>query len=141
MVLTRRSIPRIFAPVLDRWCAKWFVVGALTLSLGAHWFLLQSVAWASMIVRYSQEESLSAAVSKTFDGEHLCKLCKLVREGKKAEKPIEIVKVDADKKMVSEAAIFIPLPPSSFSLNPEATEAAQLRSHSPPLPPPRGQFA
>lgn len=130
----------MFAPVL-RWCARWFVVAALTLSLGAHWFVLQSVAWATMIVRYSQDDSLPAAVSKTFDGEHPCKLCKFVREGKQAEKPIDVVKIEVDKKFISEAAIFIPLPPSDFYLVAVSTDAAHARSHSPPLPPPRGNFA
>jgi hypothetical protein len=133
-------IARMFRPVV-RWCARWFVVGALTFSLGAHWFVLQSFAWATMLVRYSQDTSLSAAVNKTFDGEHPCRLCNFVREGKKAEKPIDLAKVEADKKFSSEAAFSIPLPPSDFTLIEGSNEFSQARFQSPPLPPPRGIFA
>ena len=131
----------MFAPVLVRWCARWFVVGALTLSLGAHWLVLQSFAWATMIVPYAQDDSFSGAVTKTFDGEHPCKLCRFVREGKKAEKPLDVVKVEVEKKFASEVSVTIPLPPANFSLLPESTQFARVRSHSPPLPPPRSNFA
>ena len=62
------------------------VVLTLTLSLGAHWVLLQSVAWMGMVVHYSQNATVTEALSKTFDGQHPCKLCKFVKEGKQSEK-------------------------------------------------------
>jgi hypothetical protein len=61
------------------------VVIALVLSTGGHWALLQVCAWTGMVVSYSQTESFTAALQKTFSGEHPCKLCKVVKEGRKAE--------------------------------------------------------
>ena len=54
-------------------------------SIGAHWALLQTVAWTGMIISYSQDATLAEAISMTFDGEHPCKMCKVVKEGRKAE--------------------------------------------------------
>jgi hypothetical protein len=64
---------------------RWLVVIALVLSTGGHWALLQVCAWAGMVVSYSQTDSLADALVKTFDGDHPCKLCKVVKEGRKAE--------------------------------------------------------
>ena len=65
--------------------AKLLVVLALMVSIGAHWALLQTVAWTGMIISYSQDATLAEAISMTFDGEHPCKMCKVVKEGRKAE--------------------------------------------------------
>ena len=42
----------------------WLVVGTLFLAIGGHWALLQTVAWASMIVDYSRTAALTVAVEK-----------------------------------------------------------------------------
>jgi len=81
--------------VLNR-LQQWVVVLALVLSIGGHWAFLQSVAWVGMAVTYSKDASLSQALEKTFDGHHLCKLCKAVRAGQKAENSNEI-KVEVKK--------------------------------------------
>jgi len=62
---------------------------ALASSIGLHWTVLQVVAWAGMIVSYSQEAPLGEAVVKTFDGEHPCNLCKQIAKGKQSEKKSE----------------------------------------------------
>ena len=64
---------------------KILVALALAFSLGAHWSLLQVVAWVNMTVYYAQDASIGEALEKTFDGKHACKLCKLVDEGKQQE--------------------------------------------------------
>jgi hypothetical protein len=66
--------------------SKVLVVAGLTISLGLPTVLLQSVAWVSMIVTFSQTSSLREAVAKTFDGEHPCNICKLVTKAQKSEK-------------------------------------------------------
>ena len=58
----------------------------LSFSIGVQWPLLQSLAWLNMLVTFSASEGVAQAIVKTFDGKHPCKLCKLVREGKEAEK-------------------------------------------------------
>ena len=69
--------------------AKGFVVTALVCVLGGHWAVLQVAAWTGMAISYSQNDSLSSALSKTFDGKHPCQLCLLVKKGKSAEKNAE----------------------------------------------------
>jgi hypothetical protein len=59
---------------------------AVLFATGSQWVVLQSVAWASMFVRYAQVEDLGTALEQTFDGQHPCKLCHRVQQGQRAEK-------------------------------------------------------
>lgn len=61
--------------------ARLVVVGAICLSLGMHWALLQGVAWAGMLISFASEGTVMEAVQKTFNGQHGCALCKKVKEG------------------------------------------------------------
>jgi len=63
-----------------------FLIIALSLSIGAHWAALQSVAWASMLIEYSQHASVAKAITQTFDGQHPCTLCKQILAGQRAPK-------------------------------------------------------
>jgi hypothetical protein len=56
------------------------------LGMGAHWAILQSVAWTEMVITYSRHASLREALEKTFDGKHPCKLCRMVKAGRKSER-------------------------------------------------------
>jgi hypothetical protein len=58
----------------------------LVLTLGLHWAVLQTVAWTGMIVAYSAEAGLREGVSRTFDGQHPCPLCKAIQKGRAEEK-------------------------------------------------------
>lgn len=66
--------------------AKSLLVVALVLSLGMHWAVLQSVAWVAMLADYSHDASFTEAWSKTFDGQHPCKLCTSIQKGRAEEK-------------------------------------------------------
>ena len=66
--------------------ARLLVVGAICLSLGLHWALLQGVAWAGMLVSFASEGTVIEAVQKTFDGQHGCPLCKKVKEAQSNRK-------------------------------------------------------
>jgi len=62
--------------------ARFLLVCSLMVSIGAQWALLQGVAWVGMAVTYSvQDGSVTEGLSKTFDGEHPCPLCKVVKKG------------------------------------------------------------
>src|SRR6478609_8121965 len=113
---------------------KCLVVLALVLSIGGHWAFLQSVAWVGMAVTYSKDASLSQALEKTFDGKHLCKLCKIVRAGKKAEDSRES-KIDLKKFDISASAnsSFIVESPSAI---PQLPCGLVLQRADPPLLPP-----
>ncbi len=53
--------------------------------LGGHWTMFQSLAWMSMLARYSREGPLSIAFVKTFDGRHPCSLCLRIQEHREQE--------------------------------------------------------
>lgn len=117
---------------------KAIAVVVLTLSLGLHWALLQSVAWVGMVVSYSQQDSLSTALEKTFDGRHACKLCRVVEAGRSAEKApaveIKLPKFEACAAVeltVARADCLVALLPAG------ETSVMLSRTHTPILPPPR----
>lgn len=118
--------------------SKWLVVLTLILTLGAHWVFLQSVAWLGMVVAYSQDASFSQAVSKTFDGQHPCCLCKFVRQGKAAEKKQESQKPDTklDPSLPS-ARGFVASPPNFVLTFSRFVDASASHGEAPPVPPPR----
>lgn len=58
----------------------------LSLSLGVHWSLVQGVAWVTMFAGHVRTASVPEALARTFDGEHPCRICHVVREGRSAEK-------------------------------------------------------
>ena len=56
---------------------------------GGHWVALQSIAWGRMLAHFSQQDSLGAAIAKTFSGKYPCSLCLKVRDGAQQEKQHE----------------------------------------------------
>ena len=113
------------------------VVFTLTLSLGAHWMFLQSIAWVGMVVNYSQHDPLIEALSKTFDGKHPCQLCKLVQNGKAQEKQQEKQKPTTkfDQFLTAGQAILL-RPPKLERLALTVSSSSRARCESPPTPPP-----
>lgn len=88
-----------------------------------------------MAVSFSQNDSLIVALTKTFDGKHPCKFCKIVSEGKKSESKSE-VQLDLKKQdffaLNSVEFYFAPL-----KQNPSISIPLLLsRTQAPPTPPP-----
>jgi len=114
---------------------------ALASSIGLHWSFLQAVAWAGMIVSYSQEAPLGEAVAKTFDGQHPCTLCKQIAKGKQSEKKsdykFELKKLEFPYTPFA----FIFRSPSSFQEMCAGDDEADLLTHAPAIPPPRSFLA
>ena len=111
---------------------------ALVFSIGAHWLVLQSVAWVGMVVSYSQEASVTEAFSKTFDGEHPCRLCEFVKEGRNAEgKQQKAQKLEVKKDFFCQIERLALFPPRDFSLARAFSCAALSRPFLPASPPPR----
>lgn len=110
---------------------------ALLGATGGHWTVLQTIAWADMLTKNLQTESVGAAIAKTFDGEHPCKMCKQISAGKKAEKqadlPLQIKKLE----FVSIRPTWLILAPQVFEVLPEAAFHFESISHRPSVPPPR----
>lgn len=55
-------------------------VGSLLCATGVHWAALQSLAWARMAALNAREAPLGEALARTFDGRHLCDLCKTIQK-------------------------------------------------------------
>ena len=117
---------------------KFFVVAALVLTTGAHWAALQTVAWTTMLAaNLSSRQSLAEAVSETFDGKHLCPLCKAIAAAKKSEKKSEAVSTSLKMEYPPVAEKILLFPPAQFESLPQKNFFADLLSSPPPLPPPR----
>jgi len=114
---------------------------ALASSIGLHWAFLQAVAWAGMIVTYSQDAPLSEAVAKTFDGRHPCELCKKIATSKQSEKKSESKFELSKLEFPYVRSEFVFLAPSSFREIRPVNNRADFLTHSPPVPPPRASFA
>ena len=116
---------------------KVIAVVALVASLGLHWTLLQSVAWVSMLVRYSQHDSIAEAVTKTFDGKHPCALCQVVSNGKKSEQKEERQFSIRKIEIFYEAPLQLVLVAPSPVPVPRTIEVFVGCTREPPTPPPR----
>jgi hypothetical protein len=115
-------------------------VSVLVLFLGLHWALLQAVAWTGMLINYSRDASLTEAVTQTFDGEHPCKLCNAIKQGRAEEKKQE----QRQPKSVSKLDVGLVWQAAPFIFESERERIAGLdslafsRSDGPPKPRPRG---
>src|ERR1700723_2091760 len=69
--------------------SRWLLIAALFLAIGGHWAVLQTVAWATMIVDYSRSGALTEAVQKTFDGKHPCQICTEIQKSRQSDKKQE----------------------------------------------------
>ncbi len=122
---------------------QWITIGVLCLGLGLHWAALQTVAWTSMVIARAPQVGLTEAVSTTFDGQHPCRLCLVVREGRAADRPspespvpatgitakLDLAPASTPFELVTDATA---LPPAAIALS-----ARPSRSDPPPRPPPR----
>jgi hypothetical protein len=119
---------------------RFTTVLVLVLSLGLHWALLQTVAWTGMIISYSRDASFSEAVSKTFDGEHPCPMCKVIKKARAEEKDQQQKQqVKPGSKM--DLGLVWQCTPFHFSSEREKISSpntdASIRSYEPPKPRPR----
>lgn len=115
---------------------QFLLVSFLALWVGGNWIFLQSCAWVSMTVSFSQQASVSQAIRWTFDGQHPCQLCKIVKEGRKSETKSPGLLVSLKVEFISQPGtipIWGPSQPLSFAPPPSAIS---LTAEPPPLPPP-----
>lgn len=110
----------------------------LIFSLGAHWAVLQSVAWMSMFAAYSRTASYGEAVRLTFDGQHPCVLCSFVISGKQADdtRPEQQVKAPTFDLFLETPPRIVTLTADRLPVRPFPGEW-KVRTERPSLPPPR----
>ena len=119
---------------------KFLLVLALVFSTGAHWAALQTVAWTTMLADNLRHDSIADAVSKTFDGEHPCPLCRAIAAAKKAEKKSAAISSALKMEFPPAADNLNLFPPARFELMPQQNSLADSLALQPPVPPPRGLF-
>ncbi len=120
-------------------CVVKLAAFALVLNLGLHWFVLQTIAWGSMLVTYSQTASLSEAVEMTFNGENPCAICKVVQKGNAEQQKEQKSQLNSISGLelgtIWNSNVFIfegtPLQP------PAVTPLYHSRSDAPPKPRPK----
>ena len=113
------------------------MIVALVASVGGHWVVLQSVAWTNMLAENLHEGSVTEAFEKTFDGQHPCRLCKAIKEGKTCEKKSELPAPLKKIEFVSAQTVFVFNPPQDFQLIAATRFFLLAFSSRPPVPPPR----
>lgn len=132
----RRPASRAFVQNLIRTLTALLLV----LTLGLQWTLLQTVAWTGMIFAYSRDNSIRQALSMTFDGQHPCCLCKVIKQGRAAEKQQEN---EAPLNKLTPAMLWQP-PFFCFDSDRElifsVDEFFPPRAYAPPKPRPRADF-
>jgi len=147
----RQGVPDGFKPMAMSGASLIFrrlLRGIACVLMGAVFFLiaggplavLQLVAWTTMLHDFSRTGSLSDAVGKTFDGEHLCPLCKKIAKVRASEE-----KSPSTAKPEKKAEVFVVLssaeiPPPTCRLRDYGATPFILmpeRLEEPPVPVPR----
>ncbi len=123
--------------------ARLVVVGAICLSLGMHWALLQGIAWTGMLISFAGEGTVIEAVQKTFDGQHGCALCKKVKQGRDSNRELPQQSGDSLQKinavLVEVTTLVAPAAETiSFAM---LREMMVKRNEMPETPPPRRGLA
>ena len=113
------------------------LIVALLCATGSHWFMLQSVAWATMLAENARTDSFQTALEKTFDGRHPCPLCRQIAQGRQSEKKSELQSTLKKLEFFNQSVDFIINSPSRFILSAESESTAAMLPNSPPVPPPR----
>ena len=119
---------------------KVLVVFALISTLSAHWALLQTVAWTTMLAGNLQSGSLRDAMTKTFDGRHPCCLCKAIANAKNSEQKNQLTSQDLKLDFLPVHESFALVAPSRLELFPRKDLSGESVSEKPPTPPPRPFF-
>jgi hypothetical protein len=129
--------PGAYAAIVLVRLSRLLVVVTLCLTVGLHWTVLQSVAWVTMAIKFSQTAPLAEALVKTFDGKNPCQICHLVAEGKKADRQQEAQTPTVKLELFLVSCPVALYPPVSQTPAESRAVLPSSRDHAPSLPPPR----
>jgi hypothetical protein len=116
------------------------MIFALLCALGAHWLVLQSVAWTTMLAGNLRTVSLTEAVHRTLDGRHPCPLCKQIAAGRTSEKKTQFPLPMQRFEFLSAAIPYVFAAPRRFCLLRISNRSPRSIPLVPPTPPPRAAF-
>lgn len=131
-----REVPTVMDRVRNA-----LLILVLVAATGVHWGALQSVAWTRMLAENLRTASFADAVSRTFDGQHPCSLCKVIASAKKSEKRMEFPQPLTKLEFPLTTQSLLLVAPTRFQVVPIGNELAESLFHQPPTPPPRATFA
>ena len=121
-----------------------FAVFASIHLAGGPYALVQTYAWAGMLVSYSKEDGLLKGAQETFSGEKPCALCCKIAEAKKSDGKSKEMPVSPTVKLLKEMLPSSPvgLSPPRFTDAPKVMFAGmslpvETSACAPPVPPPR----
>ena len=120
---------------------NFFVVISLVAMLGAHWALLQTVAWTTMLADNLRAHSLSESVVRTFNGQYPCPICQAIAAGKKSQKQNEFTLQIQKLEFPPVKENLTLFAPAEFQLLPQLNFFTESLTQKPLTPPPRGFFA
>jgi hypothetical protein len=130
---------------IESWLKRLCAVSLILLMQGPA-LLVQEVAWAKMLVSYSQQRGLVRGVVETFDGKHPCKMCAKAAELRKSEGKGDPMNQPREKKpirftwgeMVNANHLVVPDNPGIDCLTPlaAATPGTPGRGKDSPVAPP-----
>lgn len=123
-----------------RHCGTWAALLAILFASGGHWVVLQTVAFGSMVVRYSQEAPLREALAKTFDGKHPCPLCHAIQRGRQQEekqRPVLGLDPQGELALPEAGRCQATRPPGEHWLPALALATWHAFAQAPPKPPPK----
>jgi len=105
--------------------------------IGGHWAILQTTAWVGMVVEYSATFGVQAGLTKTFDGQHPCELCRSIAHHTGAEKK-QAASIEFGKySSIAQASATILYPPMRFWYQQLSECLVSGVSRPPLIPPPR----
>lgn len=119
---------------------RFMMIVTLIVTMGAQWSVLQMVAWTAMLGNNLRTQSMTEAMTHTFDGLHPCCLCKAIAAAKKSEKKNEVSPELKRLEFLPAATRFVLIPPSQIQVSPETDIFGPSFIQEPPTPPPRGHF-
>ena len=145
LLTSAASVPKVideFEPLADssrvlRKVGHALMILAVLAATGAHWWVLQSVAWTTMLAENLQTSSWELAVTRTFDGKHPCCLCKQIANGKQSEKKADFQLEARQLEFSYTSPEFVFCPPANFHEVSATDETAAVLAHAPPVPPPK----
>lgn len=113
---------------------------AWLLATGAHWDVLQSVAWGRMFVRNAATMPLADALRLTFAPGSSCSLCAVVSEARQQRTATEAPAPEPERKItldVGPAVAGVTPPPAPAPRHPQDATVGESRRARPAVPPPR----
>ena len=120
--------------------ASLFVSLTLFIIVGGPWTVLQTIAWAKMVVDYSRDNPVSEAISKTFDGNHPCGMCKKISKVRSEERksPALVFQIKKDGPFISLKSVGLtpPMETKTILFNTLSVTYPSVR-FEPPIPVPR----